>query len=110
MNCCTLDTRQLANQCRQTYELANDDTFLYSRCVALINGPDYYEKARSGQNKDIWGIEFEAILYVPIWAWARKHGKEAAKYPHTPRYSCETGSNKKVEEETGVDSIIIKTV
>lgn len=67
-------------------------------------------RGTSGQNKDIWGIEFEAILYVPIWAWARKHGKEAANYPHTPRFSCETGSNKKVEEETGVDSIVIKTV
>lgn len=90
-----LDTRALAEQCNRTYEKANDDTFLYSRCVALINGPEYYAKAKAGLETDLWTMEFEAVLYVPCRAWARKHGKEAECYSYMPRISCETGSNQK---------------
>ena len=85
-----LDTRMLAEQCRQAYEQANEETFLYSRCVALINGPEYYEKTSLGQNSDIWTKEFEAVLYVPCKAWARKHGQDAEEYPHMPELSRRT--------------------
>ena len=86
-----LDTRKLAQQCRKAYPLMNDDTFLYSRCVALINGPAYYEKVRQGKEKGVWKLEFESLLYVPQRAWDLKHQTE---YPHVSPLSYETGSNK----------------
>ena len=39
-----LDTKKLADQCQKADPYMSDDTFLYSRCVALINGSEYYEK------------------------------------------------------------------
>ena len=47
-----LDTEKLAEQCEKVDPQMCDDTFLYSRCVALINGPDYYEKVRWGKGKE----------------------------------------------------------
>ena len=44
-----LDTKALADACRKADPLMSDDSFLYSRCVALINGPVYYEKVRNGK-------------------------------------------------------------
>ncbi len=41
-----LDTKKLAKQCEKVDPLMSDDTFLYSRCVALINGSAYYPKSR----------------------------------------------------------------
>jgi len=36
----------------------SDDTFLYSRCVALINGPSYYERVKQGKENDLWNMDF----------------------------------------------------
>lgn len=88
-----LDTRKLADQCRKADPLMCDDTFLYSRCVALINGPAYYEKVRSGKEKGVWNMEFEALLYVPAAAWALKHHASVDEYPHVSPRCFETGSN-----------------
>ncbi len=77
-----LDTEKLAEQCRKIDPLMCDDTFLYSRCVALINGPNYYEKVKRGKEKDVWSMEFESLLYVPGKAWALKHRCSADNYPH----------------------------
>ncbi len=88
-----LDTRELADQCEQEDPMMCDDTFLYSRCAALINGPRYYEKVKSGNAKDVWSMEFESLLYVPQQAWALKHHKEPEDYPHIAALSYETGSN-----------------
>ena len=87
-----LDTKKLAAQCEEAEPLMSDDSFLYSRCVALINGPDYYEKARQGMAKEIWSMEFEALLYVPARAWALKHKMREEDYPNTAPLSDETGS------------------
>lgn len=89
-----LDTRQLADQCRKADLYMSDDSFLYSRCVALINGPQYYEKVKNGKQKDLWNMEFEALIYVPSRAWALKHQNSVDKYPHISPWSYETGSNK----------------
>lgn len=43
--------------------------------------------------------EFEAILYAPAKAWARKHHKELSEYPHIAIPSYETGSNKECWRE-----------
>lgn len=89
-----LDTEKLEEQCRKIDPQTCDDTFLYSRCVALINGPDYYEKVKQGKEKSVWSMEFESLLYVPQEAWALKHHCSEDEYPHISPLSYETGSNK----------------
>lgn len=89
-----LDTRKLADQCKKTDPYMSDDTFLYSRCVALINGPKYYEKVKSGKEKSLWNMEFESLIYVPARAWAVKHQKSVDEYSHSCAHSFETGSNE----------------
>lgn len=89
-----LDTEKLADQCEKVDPLMCDDTFLYSRCAALINGPDFYEKVKRGGMKKVWGMDFEALLYVPGKAWALKHRRSADDYPHISPLSYETGSNE----------------
>lgn len=89
-----LDTKKLAVQCEKAEPLMSDDSFLYSRCVALLNGPDYYEKAKQGGAKEIWKMEFESLLYVPARAWAEKHQRPEEEYPHISPLSYETGSNQ----------------
>lgn len=90
----SLDTKRNYNVASKYEEYCSDDSFLYSRCVALVNGADFYEKARNGKaDKDIWKYEFEAILYVPARAWAKKHNDDESNYPHLSPLSYETGSN-----------------
>lgn len=76
-----LDTKKLADQCEKVDPLMCDDTFLYSRCAALINGPDFYEKVKRGRMKKVWSMDFEALLYVPGKAWALKHRRFVDDYP-----------------------------
>ena len=87
-----LDTKKLAAQCEEAEPLMSDDSFLYSRCVALINGPDYYEKARQGMAKEIWSMEIGVHLDVPARGWAFKHKKREEDYPHSAPLRDETGS------------------
>lgn len=87
-----LDTRKNFKTACKAYN-HSDDTFLYSRCVALTNGADYYEKVKLGKIKRLWTMEFECILSVPSSAWAKKHNKDTNDYPHLPPFSYETGSN-----------------
>ena len=89
-----LDTKKLMEQCEKEDPYVSDDTFLYSRCVALVNGPGYYEKVKNGKARDVWNMEFEALLYVPQKAWALKHKSPVNEYPHLTPLSFETGSNK----------------
>ena len=86
-----LDSKKNFRKARRYYP-HSDDSFLYSRCCALINGEDYYEAALAGKVSDLWQMEFEAILGVPVLAWEMKHGPDA-DYPYLPKKSSETGSN-----------------
>ncbi len=87
-----LDTKQIfQHACK--YSPQSDDAFLYSRCCALINGEEYYEEAKAGRVNELWQMEFEAILYVPMLAWAMKHDEDADNYPYITAKSYETGSN-----------------
>lgn len=85
-----LDTKKLVYQCEKAEPYMSDDSFLYSRCVALINGPEYYIEAKSGKKEEIWDMEFESLLYVPQKAWALKHGKDVNEYPHFPPFDNDT--------------------
>lgn len=81
-----LDNNRLARQCREVDPAMSDDSFLYSRCVALINGEEFYEKVRGLKCPEIWEMEFESILYVPQKAWAMKTNSDEEDYPHSPLY------------------------
>ena len=87
-----LDTKQIFQRACQ-YAPQTDDAFLYSRCCALVNGEAYYEKVKDGSSNELWEMEFEAILYVPMLAWAMKYGEDADNYPYMTTKSYETGSN-----------------
>ena len=66
-----LDTKKLAEQCQEADLLMSDDSFLYSRCVALINGPAYYQRVKRGREKGVWRMEFESLLYESVTARPR---------------------------------------
>lgn len=88
----SLDTQKIA---RDVYNDSNfsADEFLYIRCAALINSKRFYNDIISGRKKLKDNLEFEAILYVPDFAWARLHNKSINEYPHTTKYCYETMSN-----------------
>lgn len=87
-----LDTKKNFKKARRYYT-HSDDSFLYSRCCALINGEEYYEKVKAGKISNLWQMEFEAILSVPMCAWEKKYGTAASEYPYLPTKSYETRSN-----------------
>lgn len=92
-----LDTKKNFKTACKYYD-HSDDTFLYSRCVALINGADYYKKAQQGKAKGLWSSEFEAILYVPKAAWAKKHDCDQNDYPAFDCFLLRNGKqHRKVE-------------
>lgn len=57
-------------------------------------GKPFYNAILKGRRTLKRDMEFEAILYVPMLAWARRHGKSADEYPHLTKVCYETGSNK----------------
>lgn len=88
-----LDRPEVARRAYRTDRHFSGDDFLYARCVALVNGRAYYNKILDGRKKLDKDKEFEAILYAPAMAWARKHQKTPEEYPHTASPCYETGSN-----------------
>lgn len=89
-----LDKPEIALRAYRAGSHFSDDGFLYARCVALVNGRAYYQKILDGRKKLNKDMEFEANLYAPAKAWARKHRKDFAEYPYLPHVSYETGSNQ----------------
>ena len=90
----SLDTYNIAKNIIESSDYFSADTFLYARCVALINGKPYYNAILKGRKKLSADSEFESILYVPMKAWERLHNKDCDKYPHISELSYETYSNK----------------
>lgn len=88
-----LDTEKLILACEKEDDCVSDDSFLYSRCVALINGKDYYNRVKAGKITELWTMEFESILYVSRRAWELKYGND--DFPYIDKLSYETGSNEK---------------
>lgn len=69
------------------------DIFLYARCVALVNGREYYEYVLHNPQEMIKDMEFEALLTLAPEAYKLKEGKE---FDYSPKKSYETFSNKKL--------------
>ncbi len=88
-----LDTRELADKLYAEDEYMSGDIFLYQRCCVLVNGKDYYNGILNGIELPDPDLEFEAILYLPSRAWAKKHNADPDDYPYITKTSYETGSN-----------------
>ncbi len=92
-----LDTRE---HCRACYagELNPDDgddyisadDFLYSRCVVVVNGREFYDSVLADPTKMPQNMEFEALLSLPQSAFERKTGQP---YDHAPLVSYESFQN-----------------
>lgn len=88
-----IDGRAWAEDMYGELDNVSSDEFLYARCVALVNGKDYYDAVKNRTESLDPELEFEALLYAPPIAWAVKHDADVEEYPHTTKYSFETGSN-----------------
>ena len=71
-----LDTRKIAALAYKNVENISSDDFLYVSCLALINGPEYYDKVLNLQEALDKDMEFEAILYLAQDAYELKTGKD----------------------------------
>ena len=74
----------------------SDDGFLYCRCVAIVNGEEFYHSVLNTADELNGGLEFESILYVPRIAWAKKHKCQVDEYPYITKTSYESGSNEEM--------------
>ncbi|GMQ57245.1 hypothetical protein AN1V17_16400 [Vallitalea sediminicola] len=67
------------------------DWFLYTRCVVVANGRDYYYKIINNPKEMPKDLEFESLLYIAYDAYEKKNNKE---FNYISKYSFETFSNK----------------
>ena len=81
-----LCTEKILEQYKKKADYVSDDDFLYSRCVALINGKGYFKGIKNGTIDFPTDLEFESLLYVAQNAWAKKNNAESSDYPHIPKY------------------------
>lgn len=89
-----LDTREIALKTYKEAKCFSEDVFLYTRCQALIKGKSLYNDIVKGRKRLDENLEFEAILYVPMYAWSRAHKRTPEEYNYVTKVSYETGSNK----------------
>jgi hypothetical protein len=92
-----LDTRA---HCKACYEGELDpddgddyisaDDFLYSRCVVVANGREFFEAVLANPAEMPQGMEFESILYLAGNAFEQKTGDE---YDHVTAVSHESFQN-----------------
>ena len=106
-----LDSRELVQKLYEKREKFSEDRFLYNRCVAVVNGREYYEAILARREKLDPALGFEAILYVAEDAWDQKHPDKAGEYPHVPEPDYESGSNtalrESVEQNSAVPSLTV---
>ena len=67
------------------------DTFLYSRCVVVANGREFYQKVLADPTSMPKGYSFESLLYLPEEAFKLKTGED--RYDYIPETWYETFSN-----------------
>ena len=96
-----LDNRELALKLYGKWENFSEDRFLCNRCVAVVNGREYYEAILAQREKLDPDMGFEAILYVAEEAWDQKHPDKTGEYPHVPEPDYESGSNTALWKSAG---------
>lgn len=94
----TLDTREHA---RYAYlgeadpdngdDYISADDFLYTRCVVVANGREYYAEVLNDPSQMPREMEFEHLLYVAPDAYERKTGDD---YDYASGWDFESFSNK----------------
>jgi hypothetical protein len=67
------------------------DWFLYTRCVVVASGKDYYNKVIKDPEQMPKDMEFESLLYVAHEAYQKKNN---AEFDYNSKYNYETFSNK----------------
>lgn len=85
-----IDTRAIAEKAYKSLKNLSADDFLYVRCVALINGPEYYEEILTGKEALDKDMEFEAILTLAQEAYELKTKKD---YEYSSPVSYESFAN-----------------
>jgi predicted DNA-binding WGR domain protein len=88
-----LDTRAIAKVCyKGEDEYFSGDDFLYSRCVVVANGKNFYESVLADPKNMPTELEFESLLALAENAFEKKTGQV---FDHVTKYSYETCSNEK---------------
>lgn len=91
-----LDEKKYAKEIGK-YAYVNDeqyfsvDGFLYSRCVVVANGKEFYEQILKSPVDFPKDMDFEALLAIAPKAYEKKTGKE---WEYVSKLSYETYSNK----------------
>ncbi|WP_201030528.1 DUF4240 domain-containing protein [Alkalihalobacillus trypoxylicola] len=67
------------------------DEFLYSRCVVVANGKEFYYEVLDNPDSMPEDMEFESLLYLPNEAFEMKNDDE---YQYSPKFDYETFSNE----------------
>ena len=88
-----IDGKQWAQDVYGDLSKCADDDFLYTRCVAIVNGEKYYNDVKNRSHNLNPDLEFESVLYIPQLAWEKKHRVKGENYTYVTRFSYETGSN-----------------
>ena len=88
-----IDGKAWAKDIYKDFSNYSDDDFLYTRCVAIVNGEKYYNSIKNRKKKLNQDLEFESILYVPEEAWNLKHKDDLNEYEYIPKYNYESRSN-----------------
>ncbi len=71
-------------------QLSADD-FLYSRCVVVANGKEFFESVLENPSLFPRELEFEALLYISMLAYINKTGKQ---WEYSSPINYETFSNE----------------
>lgn len=67
------------------------DWFLYTRCVVVANGRDFYYEVLGDPTRMPKDLEFESLLYIACDAFEKKNGDV---FDYVAKYDFETFSNK----------------
>ena len=91
-----LDTREHARHAEEDADPDDGDTyisadgFLYSRCVVVANGREFFDKVLADPTEMPKDMEFESLLYLAGTAYEQKTGEE---FDHVSPLSFESFSN-----------------
>lgn len=72
-------------------EYISADDFLYTRCVVVANGEEFYEEVMQNPRRFPHDLEFEMLLVVSNLAYTRRTGKI---WEYIPKINYETYSNE----------------
>lgn len=87
-----IDGKKWAENIFPSEGVLTPEDFLYMRCVALVNGKEYYHAVRARTVKLNPDMEFAAVLEIPMQSWSIRHGLPVSEYPHKAKYPIHSGA------------------